>query len=703
MIGYNTAAQSNLTNHVSLYYVDGISFKQCVFNNGQSSSVYNTAKNIGILTDHAGFSVKCNCDATLQPGEACPSQYIHPSMFSNLSQGISLKGANKAIEISESIFNDNITGINMSSTRDVIIARNNFNIGGSSIVNIANNDKIGVHSTTSTGYQIEENKFSLSPSTLPNSMTFGIVMKASGEVYNEIYKNEFSSLNMGVNPLDQNREPNDPYIGLQILCNRFEEIQNFDISVGFDQQTAYIAGIASFQGLANNNGAAGNVFSENMPFEGNFRNPTLNPITYFYFDNGLPNNLQYPWEHTPFMVNPHPAIENSCPSKLFSYPIDQSTLNTLTNSFYSNRTDYFNLLYNYNQQIDGGSTSSLLIEIQNTWPQEAWDLRNELISISPFVSRDALLEASFTGILPDALLLEICLANPDATKSQDFIRILETEIPYPLPQYMTELIMSSWTGTTTRTILEKAMTVKYNQLSASFNVIMKNVKSQPNFNYYEAITWSLERGSLSDYYGIADIYVELGYIDSANYVLEDVNLIFELNDIQQGELNNYSSYLDFLNNLSAEGRTILQLDSSEILFLQDLCLYQYGSAVQQAKNALCIGTGICEPSYGIIDNSNEKSRITYNGKFSDNNSIAIQIMPNPATDEIIISWEKCNPNGINYLQIYNSIGQIVESIVIETENGNLIYDVRKYKNGIYTYELISENKKLSSGKIVVQH
>jgi len=59
--------------------------------------------------------------------------------------------------------------------------------------------------------------------------------------------------------------------------------------------------------------------------------------------------------------------------------------------------------------------------------------------------------------LPQALYLEICLANPDATKNNDFLIFLQDETANPLPDYMIALIESSWNNKTLRTDMENAL------------------------------------------------------------------------------------------------------------------------------------------------------------------------------------------------------------------------------------------------------
>ena len=117
--------------------------------------------------------------------------------------------------------------------------------------------------------------------------------------------------------------------------------------------------------------------------------------------------------------------------------------------------------------MDGGSTNILLNQMQQEWSDDANTLRDELLARSPYLSQDVLMEAARGGVLPPAMLLMICLANPDATRRTGFLDFLQYEIPSPLPQYMINLIVASWDDGTARTAMENML--------ANFSVDMSTV------------------------------------------------------------------------------------------------------------------------------------------------------------------------------------------------------------------------------------
>ncbi len=169
---------------------------------------------------------------------------------------------------------------------------------------------------------------------------------------------------------------------------------------------------------------------------------------------------------------------------------ETTELITLITEYNSLETEYGNLLHNLHQIMDGGNTPTLLQAIYETWEQEAWDLRAELLSHSPYLSQDALREAGHNENFPRAMLLEVMLANPDAHRNDHgFIDFLQHELQPALPAYMIDLVILSWEDMTIRTFLEAKMAGKAGDMAWRLNQIV---------NYY--LTDSLNQDVQVEYW-----------------------------------------------------------------------------------------------------------------------------------------------------------------------------------------------------------
>lgn len=78
-------------------------------------------------------------------------------------------------------------------------------------------------------------------------------------------------------------------------------------------------------------------------------------------------------------------------------------------------------------------------------------------------------------------------------------------------------------------------------------------------------------------------------------------------------------------------------------------------------------------------------------------------IPNPAKDFVIFEWELSDTEKPTYINIHNSKGQHIENYKIENRIGVLEIVTSEYANGVYYFELISDNQILKKGKFIILH
>ncbi len=112
----------------------------------------------------------------------------------------------------------------------------------------------------------------------------------------------------------------------------------------------------------------------------------------------------------------------------------------------------------YTSLLDGGNTDAVQSEIAMAWPEDMWELRAELLGLSPLLSKDVLVSASDrTDVLPESIIFEVLSANPDELKKKkELMEHLETK-DNPLPEYMIEILESLTGNVTYKTILQSQM------------------------------------------------------------------------------------------------------------------------------------------------------------------------------------------------------------------------------------------------------
>lgn len=712
-LGIDLSTPIYFQEHAYLHKVDGIKFTACSFDNQQTLVSYNASNNYGINAAMAGFYVDCLCDMGGLPlGQECPVDNKISSTFDKLKIAVKVEDGTKAVSIRNSEFTNNIVGITIHDLDYPVITRNDFVIGGTDIIGTPNNGLphiIAIRTEISTGFQIEENTIGKADVTNPAWETYGIIIQKSENENNEVYNNDIDDIEIAMNLLDDNRDENDAFNGLVIRCNNFTDITDYDINVNIYDNTAQQSGIREYQGTINPPIAAGNCFTLNIPTaEGNIFNGTNNHIAYYYYGPPDASNCYYPFEFTPNLVSVNPqSTNNTCASHLsqgFVPGMDPSVEATAQLNYFTVKTAYYNLLYSYYQQMDGGNTPAVLQQIQSTWPQEAWDLRNDLMAMAPFVSREALEEAANMGILPDAMLLEICLANPDATRSDEFLNFLANGIPNPLPQYMIEMIQANWDLVTSRTLLESNLAYYGGERDFYAKVLIANERFKDEYHLTDLKTWHEDRANLSDYYSLAELYMERNYFDSAEMVLDDIVIDFELSENQVIGHNNYNDYYEFMLALHNNNKTIHDLDSLEILALQSIADEPLGFAAGKARGILCFAYNICESDYGHVTEAQPKSARAPQPdpyKLIHDFYNKLTVSPNPANEFTVITYELPLLETEAQLRISDISGKVVEILSIDGKVGTRIWDTHKTAEGIYLLEVISNGTQITNTKLVI--
>lgn len=225
--------------HVTMYDVRNVQFKDCDFANDNPDNYTPHLRGVGIFGIEAGFQLK----------------QTNPCTFEGLSDAIWMQSSGLStagnIYIRGQSFTNNIHSIVMEGTFFTNILENEIDAPESPEVAYPTdalergyNKPVGVYMIGSTDFRIEENEFNVGDnSTLLTTLgdcsdcSYDIVIHESA-VSNPltslsfgsgtIYKNEINHSSMGVQVQGYNGSGASPW-GLQVMCNSFDELRNFDV------------------------------------------------------------------------------------------------------------------------------------------------------------------------------------------------------------------------------------------------------------------------------------------------------------------------------------------------------------------------------------------------------------------------------------------------------------------------------------------
>ncbi|RMG53972.1 MAG: hypothetical protein D6722_29685 [Bacteroidetes bacterium] len=687
----------DFSSHLTLWDCHGVEVTTCTFQNAQSGRAYDPGLNNGIYGLDAGFVVRGHCAVSPPTGSPCPPKSLTSTLFEGFNRGVRASGGNNAytVDIREAYLRRNGIGIYVSELDQAVLLRNRFEVGDT--VPRPDSLHMGVWVQGSSGYRVEEN--TCTAGALSLHPTLGMRITESGTANNEVYKNTFSELWAGIRAEGLNRSPINAYEGLVIACNQFSRMQWLDIdiqAIGGNSQH----GVRMHQGDQSGGLAAGNIFTHSGNHaESDYRNATDWGI-FYYHHGGTSAPLYYTSGRVaPMLLQDVP----DCPSRV-DIGIGGAP-QQLLQQYDSAEQALQSLAYAYQQFIDGGNTPALVSQIQGSWSQDAWNLRSELLARSPSLSEKALRQAALQGIMPDAMLLEVCLANPEVLRNEAFLQFLETDLVPPMPSYMVNLLAAYWDSTTLRTGFERGLAHFSGLRTQAADALLTHLRLDSLDQTPTLSHWLTRRGSLSDRYGQVALHLARRQADSALMVLDTLAGWPEMSyPALAQEQQDYRDYLQLCQSVFVANRDLMHLTATELATLEQIALRPYSRAVGMARNLLCFGYEMClDETTGTVTSLSRRPRPDLDPQaLIHSHYYQVWAFPNPAQDYATVAWQFVHLSGPASLTLYDGLGRPLAQTTITTPEGQWLWDTRTLPTGLYTYVLRDADQTiLGQGKLTL--
>lgn len=691
MIGGN----SNFIYHVSMWDVNGIGYSNCTFNNLNTNKVYTSYYNEAIYSIDAGYSISAGCSSFTSP---CPDANLLKSTFTGFTKAIeaSNSSTSRTISVDQAIFTDNLYGVVIGSLNNTAVNRSIFNIGGYTATGLSGAAiHNGIINTTSTGYKFEENKFYRTVGTTPT--IYGISNISSGAFNNRIYKNEFYNITKGNYNSGTLRSSSDAYVGYQALCNRFDGTQTYGVEAVINGSSS-LDGIRGYQGDPIGNISSGNTyFNITNPSIG-FRNGTNWPINYYYKGS----NTSPTTSGSIALVLATNA--NACLSSFSSdggssglilNPHSKEVINAELASLTKQKTD---LKYAYARLIDNGNTEQSVKNLDERFSKDASSLRDQLISGSPYISQEMILSAISKNILPEAMILEICLANPESVRGELFISKMKESSVNAIPEYIYDLIRGTWYDESSRSLLEKALGETDYQMQLRYTTLLTSLLLSDEKTDSDVLNELSRQSSVSSKFDVVEFHIEHNNYDLATKTL---NGLLIKNPEDQIMFSDLDQYIALRKNVFESGRKISQMSEQEMNQLVRLTESK-GKVSNLARNILCFFYNNCiEPAF----ESSEPTSLVLPKDVRNNSSeklmYAVSIYPNPAIQNTNLSWNISEKLDNCKIYIYSIAGKLIHTYDIQANEGKLTIETGNLSDGVYFYSLENKGEQKSTDKFII--
>ncbi len=705
----------------SLWDVEGVKFEGCDFYNNNKYiddtthiNVDNLITGFGIYSIDAGYSVNSRCTSPTSP---CPPQSIDSSRFIHLEFGIHAKNtrSNNTIDVENSQFYENITGVYTSALTQPSIVHNSFYVNVVDTTDFVTFGGLYLDNYT-TGFVVQENEFLSSQgfngTYLIEGTSVGICVNNSGDENNLLYNNRFEHLKIGILAQNHNRAK-DGTQGLTIGCNEFYTNQ-YDVAITALVPDSSISGIRFRQGSDGPEitDPAGNIFSPNLEQVADawdIYNET-NRIQYWYHaqQNGydlLPDSVSKgPWLPAIVDVRPNtrtdPFTKNgACPSliggsggglELFKTTIVDMDYKT------DSVTSLLSLL------TDGGQTEPTVMDVASATGSQTMDIRDDLLAKSPYLSDTVMVTTVLQEeALPAAIVTEVLLENPQSAKSEVVLDEL----------YAREDITDNQINQIeANALIVGAMeSLKINRdhfaqlRDNAFNQVMAAYKSAEGFGNSDSLKEVLHHFDFpTAKYQLALLYLNNGELQKAQDTLASIATRYTLTTDQQSEHNNWEDYMFIMVQLAQTGKNIFELSATQKAQLYQVYLAKTGRVSALAMNLLQVTDTLSYHHTYVLPTDGLKNNVI--GRQRNHHNLAstsLKVYPNPAGDYLVVEYPVEDETSPVSIKVVDNNGFLRLTTTSQFSTGSAVLDTRTLGTGTYICHVSANGKLVGVTKFVV--
>lgn len=297
---------------------------------------------------------------------------------------------------------------------------------------------------------------------------------------------------------------------------------------------------------------------------------------------------------------------------------------------------------------------------------------------------------------------EILIANPEGVRRNALVPwILDQAL---LPTYMVGQVVASWDVRTYRFVLENDMGHFHSEMTQAATRLLSWHASDSTYDRLDSLVavWQQIRTPAARY-AEALGHIQNGHFAAATTVVQAIpqeHTRLLARDLSEKE--RMLAYIGFVQGVQGTGRTMGELDSTEVQQLQTLINGKHDRPAVWAQNVLCFHYGLCRAPYTGGDDLAPKA-LPYTPLAEETpERPVLTILPNPASVYAVLNYDlKANADKAHLL-IRDIGGREVTQRTLGYQEGQVVLDTRRMPPGVYTIELHNAGQRQLTEKLVVQ-
>lgn len=575
----------------------------------------------------------------------------------------------------------------------------------------------GLYIDNTAKYIVEENDFfgdrvhNIIGTNYP-LVSYGIVVNNCGRGDNWLYNNYIYGCDRGIQAQYSNRS-NDGKSGLQIKCNDYDACEYDSYIVG-KQPMLDSYGIATHQGkndpiIPQTTDPAGNTFHyAALPPHNDILNNT-HDITYWYhaITNG---HSVIPQEYSTNLVqlnanfiDPQPYYKpTSCSTHYVpsgGRDAQSSKTNMLANEIVADSiSNELRLL------VDAGDTELLYDDVMTSWPDETMELRQELLDASPYLSDSVMMSAAEKAeVLPNAILTEVLVANPQSAKSNIVLETVD-ERDTLLNQTQYDQVMAGKLIAGAKERIESRLSNANSKREFAMKNLVLAWYDDGLFNATDSIINLLQNEErVQAKYALVDEYLCIFDTISARSTFNAINTDFDLDNEEYDNWLNYEDWIDYRLEQTNSGKGISEPDSLQLIDLYQLHNTTGNQLKAAVRNLLRFADTLSynEP-YLTADTSMKMAKVRARPVGTNTSENELLVYPNPARDYFIIDFSGLTQiDDQLYVEIFSLDGKPFLKLPVSTYSGFKVIDTRMWKPGLYVVSISNDGKLIEAKNVII--
>jgi hypothetical protein len=337
------------------------------------------------------------------------------------------------------------------------------------------------------------------------------------------------------------------------------------------------------------------------------------------------------------------------------------------------------------QIVDGGNTAQLNNTVLSSTANESYELRNELLSKSPYLSDSVMVTSvQAESILPSLFLKDVLVANPQSAKSDTILKSIDARIS-PIPSNMMEDILDGRYLLSPKEIMEASISTKASIRNKLFCEVIQYYTHDSLHASNDSVLYIFQNeDNINGEYLLASWYSRNNQYQTAENIIDSIPVKNNFSDYEQDEYLLYKQLFDINKDLIEEEKTYNELDSIQYLTLCSIATDTKHRAGCFARNILIsidsldYHEAVLYPTF----TENYKSYCPKTKPLKEKNKL--EINPNPAAKYFIVEYDndKIVP-GFSSIYLYDAGGKVVSEKMLEDSCGILLFETTSLKSGIY--------------------